>query len=56
MNENEQRKCDAWDGELERDAARWRMLPAFFEEFQIDGLRLLREIDEELAERAKERS
>ncbi|MEM5429366.1 hypothetical protein [Cupriavidus oxalaticus] len=28
-----------------RDAARWRMLPAFFEEYQINALKLLRDID-----------
>lgn len=28
-----------------QDAARWRMLPAFFEEYQINALKLLRDID-----------
>lgn len=31
------------------DSARWRMLPAFIEEHQIDYARLLRQIDEAIA-------
>jgi hypothetical protein len=32
-----------------KDAARWRMLPAFFEEYQINAMKLYRDIDEALA-------
>lgn len=35
----------AMDGEDAEDAARWRMLPAFFEEYQIDAMKLYRDID-----------
>lgn len=31
------------------DAARWRMLPAFFHEYQIDAMKLYRDIDSALA-------
>lgn len=31
------------------DAARWNMLPAFFEEYQIDAMKLYRDIDAALA-------
>ena len=34
----------AANSELE-DAARWQALPAFFEEYQIDALKLYRDID-----------
>jgi hypothetical protein len=27
------------------DAARWRMLPAFYEEYQINGMKLMRDVD-----------
>ena len=33
------------DGGDAEDAARWRMLPAFFEEYQIDAMKLYRDID-----------
>jgi hypothetical protein len=35
-----------------KDAARWRMLPAFFEEYQIDAMKLYRDIDASLDEAA----
>lgn len=31
------------------DAERWRMLPAFYEEYQINGLKLMRDIDAAMA-------
>lgn len=34
------------------DAARWRMLPAFFYEYQIDALKLFHDIDAAIAARA----
>lgn len=36
----------------ERDAARWRMLPAFLEEFQINYVRLILAIDDALDDSA----
>jgi hypothetical protein len=35
--------------DTEQDAERWRMLPAFYEEYQINGLKLLRDIDQAIA-------
>ena len=35
----------AMDGGDAEDAKRWRMLPAFFEEYQIDAMKLYRDID-----------
>ena len=36
------------------DAARWQALPAFFEEYQIDALKLYRDIDAYLAAARKQ--
>ena len=38
---------------LRADAERWEMLPAFLEEYQIDYVKLITDIDAMLAARAK---
>ena len=38
-------------GRVLEDAARWQALPAFFEEYQIDALKLYRDIDAAIAAR-----
>jgi hypothetical protein len=37
-----------------KDAARWRMLPAFFAEYQINALKLFRDIDAALQQHKRE--
>lgn len=48
----EQRMID-WAQADALDAKRWRMLPAFIQDHQIDYLRLLRDIDAAIAAQAK---
>lgn len=44
-----ERGAKAWAGVDAEDAARWRMLPAFFEKYQIDAMKLYRDIDSAMA-------
>ena len=40
--------------EARKDAERWRILPAFFEEYQINGLKLFNDIDAAIAKEKSE--
>lgn len=45
-----QPQAEAVPSDVVRDAERWRMLPAYFYEYQIDAMKLYRDIDAAIAQ------